>query len=244
MRRKSQTNTMPRQLKLNCPVCKYPRLTNVSHDLTKVHGINGQERKCLLAEARFVVLSSETDQPHPSIPQSDSTPAQFGNNLPKTSSLPEQRNLSNPIPPNSTSDENEDDLIPCSCDGCISYERVWGSNVPVKDYDIFKLQHPFSMLMAGPRGAGKNEFVKQLLSLKHYIMANPPERIVWFYGRHQPDLFRSYDIKVMCHRNICMIDDLMQSANHLVEDLFTDGRHLNLSDIYLIQESRISEPSL
>ena len=45
--------------------------------------------------------------------------------------------------------------------------------------------------MAGPRGAGKSEFVKQILSLKRYIITNPPEIIVWFYGRHQPDLFRS-----------------------------------------------------
>ena len=59
------------------------------------------------------------------------------------------------------------------------------------DYDIFKLHHPFSMLVAGPRGTEKREFVKQLLSLKCYIMMNPPERIVWFYERHQPDLFCS-----------------------------------------------------
>ena len=59
------------------------------------------------------------------------------------------------------------------------------------DYDTFKLHHPFSMLVAGPRGAGKSEFVKQLLSLKRHIMTNPLERIVWFCGRHQPDLFCS-----------------------------------------------------
>ena len=59
------------------------------------------------------------------------------------------------------------------------------------DYNIFKLHHPFSILVAGPRGAGKSEFVKQLLSLKRYIMMDPPERIVCFSGRHQPDLFCS-----------------------------------------------------
>ena len=44
---------MSHQLKLNCQICKYPRLTNLSRHLTTVHGINGQERKCLLAKARF-----------------------------------------------------------------------------------------------------------------------------------------------------------------------------------------------
>ena len=47
------------------------------------------------------------------------------------------------------------------------------------------------MLVAGPRGAGKSEFVKQLLFLKRFVMMNPPERIVWLFGRHQPDLFCS-----------------------------------------------------
>ena len=38
-------------------------------------------------------------------------------------------------------------------------------------------------------------------------------------------------------RNICIIDDLMQSVsgNQLVENLITDGRHLNLSVVFVIQ---------
>ena len=79
-------------------------------------------------------------------------------------------------------------------------------------------------------------------------MTNPSERIVWFYGRHQPDLFCSLaqevrlptNIEVMfdrSKRNICIIDDLMQSAsgNQLVENLFTNGRHLNLSVVFVSQ---------
>ena len=206
------------------------------------------ENVCLLAKACFSVLSMQPDQPQPSIPQLDSTLPQFGNSLPKTSSLPEQKELPNPVPSNSTSDENEDKLIPCPYDSCISFERIWGTNVLVMDFEIFKLHHPFSMLMAGPRGAGKSELVKQLLSLRRFIMMNPPERIVWFYGRHQPDLFCSLAQEILCiefyeglptnievmfdrsKRNICIIDDLMQSAsgNQLVENLFTNGRHLNL----------------
>ena len=139
--------------------------------------------------------------------------------LPKSSSLPEQKKLSNP-----TSDENEDRLIPCPYDSRIFYERVWGTNVLVMEYDIYKLHCPFSMLVAGPRGAGKSEFVKQLLSLKRYVMTDPPEIIVWFYDRHQPDLFCSLtqeipsiefyeglpmNIEAMfdtSERNICIID--------------------------------------
>ena len=86
-------------------------------------------------------------------------------------------------------------------------------------------------------------------------MMNPPERIVSFYGRHQPDLFCSLtqeipsiefyeglptnieDIFDRSKRNICIIDDLMQSAsgNQLVENLFTKGRHLNLSVVFVSQ---------
>ena len=136
------------------------------------------------------------------------------------------------------------------------------------DYDIFKLHHPFSILVAGPRGAEKSEFVKQLLSLKRFIMTNPPERIAWFYGRTQPELFRSLAQEIPCiefyeglstnievmfdrgKRNFCIIDDLMQSesGNQLVENLFTNGRHLNLSVVFVSQNlfytERNAEPSL
>ena len=169
---------MSHQLKLNCPICNYARLANLSNHLTKVHGINGR--------VRFSVLSRQSEQPHS---QTDSLPTQCGYTVPETSSLPVQRQ-----PPNPKSDENEDnedELIPCLYDSHTSYERVWGTNVPVMDHDIFKLHHPFSMVVAGPQGAGKNEFVKQLLFLKCYIMTDPLETIVWFYGRHQPDLFSS-----------------------------------------------------
>ena len=104
----------------------------------------------MLAKAYFSVLSTQLDQPQPSIPEAHSTPTQFVDSLPKTSPLPGQKKLPNPITANSTLDENEDELIPCSYDSHISYERIWGTNVPVMDYDIFKLHHPFSMLVAGP----------------------------------------------------------------------------------------------
>ena len=145
-----------------------------------------------MLRARFLPSSTQQDRPQPSIPLADSAPTQFGNSLPKTS-LPKQKELPNP-----TSDENEDELIPCSDDSRINYERVWCTNVHVMDYDIFKLHHPFSMLVTGPRGAGKGEFLKQLLSLKRFIVTNPPERIVWFYGRQQPDLFRSLTEEKPC----------------------------------------------
>ena len=80
-------------------------------------------------------------------------------------------------------------------------------------------------------------------------MTDPQDRIVWFYGRHQPDLFYSLtqeipsieiynglstNIEVTFGRsthNICIIDNYVKSVsgNQLVENLFTNGRHLNLS---------------
>ena len=39
---------MSYQQKLNCPICEYPRLANLSDHLTKVHGINGQREKMFI----------------------------------------------------------------------------------------------------------------------------------------------------------------------------------------------------
>ena len=163
-----------------CPVCNHPKLFNLGDHLNKVLGINGQERKYWPSKAPYSTISSHAVHAHSSVPQSYSTPAQFGNSLPKTSSLPEQKKLPNTIPSNSTSDENEGELTPCPYDSRIIYERIWGTNVPVMDYDIFKLHHPSSMLVAGPQGAGKSEFVKQLLSLKRFIMTNLQRELFGF----------------------------------------------------------------
>ena len=112
---KIQTVTMSHQLKLNCPICNFSRLTNLSRHLTTVHAISGKERKTLLLRACFSVSSMQPDQPQPSVPEADSTPTQFGNSLPKTSPLPQQKKLPNPTP-----DQTEDDLISCPYDNCIS----------------------------------------------------------------------------------------------------------------------------
>ena len=136
--KKGKGETMPQQGKLDCSTCNHPRLTNLSDHL--IH-ISVKERKALLRGARFSVLSKQPEQPKPSIPEAISTPTQFGNSLLKTSSLTEQTKLPNPA-----SDQTEDDLIPSPYHSRISYERTWRTNVPVMDYDIFKLNHPFSML--------------------------------------------------------------------------------------------------
>ena len=49
------------------------------------------------------------------------------------------------------------------------------------------LNHPFSMLVSGGRCVRKTEFTKKLLKSK--LIAPPPERIVWYYAKHQQDLF-------------------------------------------------------
>ena len=129
-----------------------------------------------MLRARVSVSSTQPDQQQPSIPEADSTPTQFGNSPPKSSSQTEQIKLPTSTPSNSTSDENENELIPCPYDSRISYERIRGTNFPLIDYNIFELHHPFSMLVAGPQGAGKSEFVKQFLSLKRYIMMDRSSR--------------------------------------------------------------------
>ena len=61
----------------------HPQLFDLSDHLNKVHDINGQERKYWLSKAHYSMISSDAVHAHSSVPQSDSTPPQFGNSLPK-----------------------------------------------------------------------------------------------------------------------------------------------------------------
>ena len=94
-----------------CPVCKHPRVVNLNDHLICSHNISGKERKALLRRACFMTISCKNGEP-----STCSATTQFGNSLPKTSSLPEQKELPKPTQSNLTSDENEDQLMPCLYD--------------------------------------------------------------------------------------------------------------------------------
>lgn len=111
-----------------------------------------------------------------------------------------------------------------------------------------KLQHPFTMVIAGPTGCGKSYFVRDLLSAKGEMFSIIPDKVVWFYGIYQPlydeienvtfveglpPTFQEY----LGENTVCVIDDLMQSSNDKrLSNLFTRGsHHLNLSVIFITQ---------
>ena len=120
---------------------------------------------------------------------------------------------------------------------------------------MVKLSHPFSMLISGGRGVGKTVFTKKILKNATSIIDNPPERIVWCYAKHQPALLDELlkivsdieyvegipeNLESMFNRsvsNLVILDDLMDEGgdSKAVSQLFTRGRHDNLSVIFLTQ---------
>ena len=118
-----------------------------------------------------------------------------------------------------------------------------------------QLKHPFSMLIAGSRGVGKTMFATNLLKNVQHIMTPIPNHIVWCYAKHQPELYRQLkdidekieyiegipsELNEMFDRekvNMLILDDMMDEASgdKRIEQLFTRGRHDNLSIIYLTQ---------
>ena len=117
------------------------------------------------------------------------------------------------------------------------------------------LLHPFSMMVAGGRKAGKTEFTKRLLKSSQEVIRPQPQRIIWCYSKHQQLLYDELmeinpDIEYHCgipkdldkmfnkeEINLIVLDDMMDEASkdEKVSHLFTRGRHDNLSVIYLTQ---------
>ena len=114
------------------------------------------------------------------------------------------------------------------------------------------LRHPFSMLVAGGRKTGKTEFTKSLLENSQLLVDPYPERIVWCSTKHQSDLYKQLiainsnieyvhgipiDIDIMFNRgtNNLVVLDMMDEATQdvRISQLFSRGRHDNLSVIYL-----------
>ncbi|GFU17870.1 uncharacterized protein TNCV_3849601 [Trichonephila clavipes] len=82
--------------------------------------------------------------------------------------------------------------------------------------DSLKLVHPFTLILAGPSGSGKSQFVKKLIENK---MIKPfPKNIIWCYGVYQalyeemPNISFHEGIPSNLHQYsdaLIVIDDLM-----------------------------------
>ena len=115
-----------------------------------------------------------------------------------------------------------------------------------------QFQHPFSMLVASGRGAGKTTFTKHLLKEGNWLIHPTPQRIIWCYTKHQHNLLNElteilptieyvqgipsgvdsvFDRSV---NNLIILDDMMDEATQdkQISQLFTRERHDNLSVIY------------
>lgn len=122
-------------------------------------------------------------------------------------------------------------------------------------------KHPSTILIVGPTGCGKTEFLVQLLQQK--ALQPFPERIIWVYSEWQnaydrikkldlgrncrlqfvngftDDLYNSIDRRV---RNLVVLDDQMENEDmHRrggtgLAKFFTQGsHHRNLTVVYIVQ---------
>ena len=127
-----------------------------------------------------------------------------------------------------------------------------------KPYPSFRFQHPATMMIVGPTQSGKSNFVEKLLqSALIKYPSRKATRIHLFYTQWQPlydrlqathgnriaftqglpevdENLESIDTGV---NNVWVLDDLMDEAiqSPVISQLFTRGRHRNLSVILLLQ---------
>ena len=122
------------------------------------------------------------------------------------------------------------------------------------------LKHPFSMMVAGSRRTGKTFFTKKLLEKKSEFMKPEISFVFWFSPSTQNEIFSelerklddtikfvkglpSEDILDFIHTHagskLLIFDDLMEEASKRadVKNLFTRGRHENVSVIFLSQNT-------
>lgn len=116
-----------------------------------------------------------------------------------------------------------------------------------------RLLAPFSMSIFASRQSGKTVFTKNLLLNQNRLISPQFKKVIWVYKTWQEEIFSEllqnqsmFEIEFVedlpnvtdkQENTVIIIDDLMVEAaqNDLVQALFTRGRHLNLSVIYLAQ---------
>ena len=115
-----------------------------------------------------------------------------------------------------------------------------------------RLIAPFSMSIFASRQSGKTVFTKNLLLNQERLISPPFKKVIWVYKTWQDSLnelqngdfeiqfvddLPNFDGMSKQENTVIVIDDLMAEAaqSDQVQALFTRGRHLNLSVIYLAQ---------
>ena len=123
------------------------------------------------------------------------------------------------------------------------------------------IRHPSTILIAGPTGCGKTQFLLKLLTTP-YAIQPVPERVVWVYSEWQPaydeirralgrptEFVKDYDVEALYDtfrpsvRNVLVLDDQMDSSGTrggngaaAFTKFFTQGsHHRNLTVIYIVQ---------
>lgn len=136
-------------------------------------------------------------------------------------------------------------------------------DVTTVDEDELQFKHPFTMKLSGNRRTGKTHFTKTLLLMNRELITPSIDIILWFYASRQQDVFneieealhrgqqriefvhglprdgRTLQDVVAEHRGrkLFVLDDLMEQASNRadVAALFTNGRHEDVSVIFLTQ---------
>ena len=130
---------MPFKFQRICPICGKEELTNISRNLSLVHGVNSSARKPWLKLAKYQTMN--TVYKHLS------------------SNTREQTKYSYPVKrPCMTVKNMKKQKI--STKASICNEFLYTKMM----YPNFKFQHPMSILVFGPTNSGKTYFVEQLLS--------------------------------------------------------------------------------
>jgi len=101
-----------------------------------------------------------------------------------------------------------------------------------------KLHHPFTVVVAGPTGSGKSEWVLRLIDHANERIEPPPSRIWYCYGEFHPT-FNNYR-QIRFHERLpdmsdtvfdgsestlLILDDLMSDTNQLVANVLTKISH-------------------
>ena len=125
------------------------------------------------------------------------------------------------------------------------------NNNPTRRFDL-RLKENFKLFISGPSRSGKTVFVKELIKNLDILAKTPPEIITMVYKVEQPiyhEMGVDYlvqdgvNLKHQLHQiaqgrsMLCIFDDLINSTSlsDLAELFVVDGRHLNLSLIFISQ---------
>lgn len=103
-------------------------------------------------------------------------------------------------------------------------------------WSVVRLNHPFTMIVAGMQSSGKTTFIQALIRQRNELFSPPVEKVFYHYAIWQPLFENQSDPNVHYQEGVPNIDEIPENCLLVLDDLLSQmSNDKNLMDLFCVK---------